>query len=234
MPALSRSLDPARWSASESECKRPKWSVGVPAAHLRGKEEDRVRFPDGPLDGPACRWRRLTLARSVWWVRLPSGPLWLDDEKRLENAGGVSAAPCAPPIGGWATRKADSKRRMSGRCGIVRDLTLKRTTEGSWSNGKTPVRQTGNPGSIPGGSTETKWKVAGYGLPGRFAKPCDLRVMWVQIPCLPLTTADHASHGARAVPSPMVKRTSSLASNEVFRVRVLVGLLMRMEGQPDG
>ena len=30
-------------------------------------------------------------------------------------------------------------------------------------------------------------KVAGYGSPGRFAKPCDLRVMWVQIPCLPLT-----------------------------------------------
>ena len=106
--------------------------------------------------GPACRWRRLTLARSVWWVRLPSGPLWLDDEKRLESAAGVSAAPCVPPIGGWATRKADSKRRMSGRCGIVRDLTVKRTTEGSWSNGRTPVRQTGNPGSIPGGSTETE------------------------------------------------------------------------------
>ncbi len=44
---------------------------------------------------------------------------------------------------------------------------------GPWSNGKTPVRQTGNPGSIPGGSTETEWKVAGYGSPGRFAKPCD-------------------------------------------------------------
>jgi len=30
-------------------------------------------------------------------------------------------------------------------------------------------------------------KVAGYGSPGRFAKPCDsTRVMWVQIPCLPL------------------------------------------------
>ena len=31
------------------------------------------------------------------------------------------------------------------------------------------------------------WKVAGYGSPGRFAKPCDSkRVVWVQIPCLPL------------------------------------------------
>ena len=27
-----------------------RWSVGVPAAHLLGKEGDRVRFPDGPLD----------------------------------------------------------------------------------------------------------------------------------------------------------------------------------------
>ena len=97
---------------------------------------------------------------------------------------------------------------------------------GSWSNGKTPLWHGGNRGSTPRDSTDIR-KVAGYGLPGRFAKPCDLRVMWVQIPCLPLTTADHASHGARAVPSPMVKRTSSLASNEVFQVRVLVGVLRK-------
>ena len=33
-------------------------SVGVPAAHLRGKEGDRVRFPDGPLeiDGLLVQW----------------------------------------------------------------------------------------------------------------------------------------------------------------------------------
>ena len=32
---------------------------------------------------------------------------------------------------------------------------------GSWSNGTTPVRQTGDPGSIPGGSTEDRdvWRV---------------------------------------------------------------------------
>ena len=93
----------------------------------------------------------------------------------------------------------------------------------------------GDPSSTLGGSTDIR-KVAGYGLPGRFAKPCDLRVMWVQIPCLPLTTADRAAHGARAVSGSMVKRTSSLASNEVFRVRVLVGLLKdnnETEGQPD-
>ena len=29
-----------------------------------------------------------------------------------------------------------------------------RIHKGSWSNGKTPVRQTGNPGSIPGGSID--------------------------------------------------------------------------------
>ena len=33
-------------------------------------------------------------------------------------------------------------------------------TKGSWSNGKTPVRQTGNPGSTPGSSTEEKRKVS--------------------------------------------------------------------------
>src|SRR3990172_12979363 len=51
-----------------------KWSVGVSAAHLLGKEEDRVRLPDGPL-GWLVPWRRLILARSVRWVRLPPGPL---------------------------------------------------------------------------------------------------------------------------------------------------------------
>ena len=30
------------------------------------------------------------------------------------------------------------------------------------------------------------WKVAEYGLPGRFAKPCGLRALRVRIPCLPL------------------------------------------------
>lgn len=30
---------------------------------------------------------------------------------------------------------------------------LQRTKTGSWSNGKTPARQAGNPGSNPGGST---------------------------------------------------------------------------------
>ena len=35
-----------------------------------------------------------------------------------------------------------------------------------------------------------KRKVAGCGSPGRFAKPCDSRVRWVRLPCLPLTRLD--------------------------------------------
>ena len=58
------------------------------------------------------------------------------------------------------------------------------------------------------------WKVAGYGWPGRFGKA-------VFLP---------GTEGSNPLPSagcatPMVKRTSCLGSNEVFRVRVLVGLL---------
>jgi hypothetical protein len=30
------------------------WSVGVSVARVRGKDEDRVQFPDGPLNEWAC------------------------------------------------------------------------------------------------------------------------------------------------------------------------------------
>jgi hypothetical protein len=43
----------------------------------------------------------------------------------------------------------------------------------------------GNPSYKRTGHTR---KVAGYGWPGRFAKPCDREVVWVQIPCLPLVS----------------------------------------------
>src|SRR5690606_19169409 len=56
-------------------------------------------------------------------------------------------------------------------------------------------------------------RVAGYGLPGRFAKPCGRKAVRVRIPCLPLLF------------TPVVKRTSCLGPNEVFRVRLLVGVL---------
>src|SRR5262249_47238409 len=56
-------------------------------------------------------------------------------------------------------------------------------------------------------------KVAGYGSPGRFAKPCGFTAMWVQIPRLPLFGS-------------MVKRKSCCGSNAEFRVQILVGLLL--------
>ena len=55
-------------------------------------------------------------------------------------------------------------------------------------------------------------KVAGYGSPGRFAKPCD---HW---------SCGFDSHAFRWYGS-MVKRTSSVGSNDKFRVQILVELL---------
>ena len=54
------------------------WSVGVSAAHLRGKQEDRVQFPDRPLNqttraaGPMGRH---LICTQVIGVRFPGGPL---------------------------------------------------------------------------------------------------------------------------------------------------------------
>ena len=68
-------------------------------------------------------------------------------------------------------------------------------------------------------------KVAGYGLPGRTANACH-------------QTGDEGSNPLPSAYGPMVKRTSCLASNEMFRVRVLVGLLKRQcnkrKGNPIG
>jgi hypothetical protein len=55
-------------------------------------------------------------------------------------------------------------------------------------------------------------KVAGYGSPGRFAKPCGFAAMWVQIPRLPPVGS-------------MVKRKSCVGSNDEFWVQILVELL---------
>ncbi len=74
-------------------------------------------------------------------------------------------------------------------------------------------------------------KVAGYGLPGLFAKQCNVKVVRVQLPCLPLV----GSINCRSQHGSMVKRTSSLASNEKFQVRFLVELLKhRWKGKPNG
>ena len=97
-----------------------------------------------------------------------------------------------------------------------------RSTESEWAHGPTGRRQLGRLEirvQFPVGPL--LWKVAGYGWPGRFAKPCDSqRVVWVQIPCLPLYS--------KTTLSPMVKRKSHFASNEVFQVQVLVGLLWKV------
>lgn len=55
---------------------RKKWSVGVSAAHLLGKEDDRVQLPDGPLEARAAgpKGRRLVCTQAIG-VRVPGGPL---------------------------------------------------------------------------------------------------------------------------------------------------------------
>ena len=101
--------------------------------------------------------------------------------------------------------------------------------------GSTPIRSTGMRSDGPKGRHRpgvaeirvrfpvgplTKRKVAGYGLPGRTANACHLR-------------GDEGSNPLPSAYGSMVKRTSCLASNEKFRVQVLVGLLRR-EKQTEG
>ncbi len=48
-----------------------------------------------------------------------------------------------------------------------------------------------------GDSTLLIRKVAGYGLPGLFAKQCNVKVVRVQLPCLPLRWLDQLSKTIR-------------------------------------
>ena len=54
------------------------WSVSVSAARVRGKDEGRVQFPDGPLEheqrGVGPKGRRLVCTQAIG-VRLPDAPL---------------------------------------------------------------------------------------------------------------------------------------------------------------
>ena len=89
-------------------------------------------------------------------------------------------------------------------------------------------------------------KVAGYGWPGPGANGCARKGVRVRLPCLPLRVKSYAvpmvkrrsrlgpneevpgSSPGRDMPlrdAPVVKRRSSLASNEVFRVRILAGVM---------
>ncbi len=121
-----------RWFDSIRDHCETRRSVGVPAAHLRGKEGDRVRFPDGPLEKWACM------------------PLAATD-------------PCKVGVMGSTPIRSTQQDRAAGPTGrrLARIQAIgvqfpggPLDLAGSWSNGKTPVRQTGNPGSIPGGSSE--------------------------------------------------------------------------------
>ena len=117
---------------------------------------------------------------------------------------------------------ADFARRKSGFNSPAVHCT------GLWSNGTTPAWRAGDPGSIPGGSTETEATASGYATlvanQGGGRSP----VLRVRLSPLPLET-------------PMVKRISRLASNEGFRVQLLVGVLNQAaygfarytEGPPD-
>ena len=131
-----------------------KRSLGVSAAHLRGKQEGPIRpsvadrcpvqFPDRPLNqatraaGPMGRH---LICTQVIGVRFSGGPL---------NKLGIMVQREDTAMA-WRPCFLETRR--------VRFSVI-------------PLNEI--------------WKVDGYGSPGRFAKPRDPRVMWVQIPCLPL------------------------------------------------
>ena len=103
------------------------------------------------------------------------------------------------------------------KIGVVGSTPIRSTAQivrACGPTGRHRVRRGGNPGSIPGGSTgKTELrKVAGYGWPGRGANAVLLR-------------GDEGSSPLPSAFAPMVKRRSCLVSTEVFRVRVLVGVL---------
>ena len=113
-------------------------SVGVLAAHLLGKEEDRVQFPDGPLEQKS-------------WAGMYRG----------------ATDPCKIGVVGSTPIRSTGRQRAHG-------------PTGRHQNGILEIRV-----QLPVGPLRL-WKVVGYGWPSRFAKPCPLTGMWVQIPCLPL------------------------------------------------
>jgi hypothetical protein len=125
--------------------------------------EGGVRFPYGLLTAeyanPVKRPVRET--GDCLWVRLP--PRLLGDEctkvaRTLRKRPGWVRFPSSPLPGrmpewfkGAVCNTAGSADRRFESCSVH--------CRGSWSNGTTPVRQTGNPGSIPGGSTEESSRI---------------------------------------------------------------------------
>jgi hypothetical protein len=111
------------------------WSVGVSAARRRGKAEDPVQFRDGPL---GTLWACMTLAAADPCKIGAMGSTPIRSTRTIRAAG---------PTGRRRLRKPEIGVRLSGG-----PLAI---FMGSSSNGKTSVRQTENPGSIPGGSTRS-------------------------------------------------------------------------------
>ena len=113
-------------------------SAGVPAAHLLGREGDRVRFSGGPS----------------------SGGIGLQFPGRFLSSNGL-----------LVQRDDTGIARRSDPRGFPPGSTPRRSTrrslwsKGPWSKGTTSPWRGGDPGSTPGGSTETE------GSRIRFAEP---------------------------------------------------------------
>ncbi len=74
------------------------WSVGVLAAHVCGKDGDRVRFPDGPLEiRDAGLTGRHLACTQVIGVRFPGAPLtgsWSNGKTPRWHCGNQGSTPC--------------------------------------------------------------------------------------------------------------------------------------------
>jgi hypothetical protein len=142
-----------------------------------------VQIRPPQLDGLEVLRPHAALVSAEDRVRPPAGPLL-----------GCSSNRKTPPSQG-GNRGAIPRRstRSGGRKAVIRppwerenvgSTPTPLTDMGLWSNGKTPAWRAGDAGSTPAGSTDRR-RVAGYGLPGRFAKPCGRKAVRVQIPRLP-------------------------------------------------
>ena len=128
-----------------------------------------------------------------WSVSVSVARVLGKDEGRVQFPGG-------PLTNNWGVGPTGRRLACTQEIGVrLPDAPL----TGSWSNGTTLARHASRVllemWRVQFPVSPLIRKVAGYGSPGRFAKPCDFaRVVWVQIPCLPLCSMK--------ANSPMVKR----------------------------
>jgi hypothetical protein len=89
------------------------WSVSVSAARVRGRDEGRVQFPDGPLKniwGVGPTGRRLACTQEIG-VRLPDAPLkgsWSNGTTLARQARDPGSIP------GESTVREGSRIRLAG------------------------------------------------------------------------------------------------------------------------